>query len=84
MEAHSLEREESAGFDASSCASATMKESAEAAVAILAAGTNPTMAALQAALKEVTEAEEALVRAKRALIARIEQGQGPGALRAVG
>jgi hypothetical protein len=84
MEAHGIERDENASFDASTCASATMKESAEAAVAILAVGSSPTMATLQQALKEVMEAEEAIVNAKRALMARIEQGQAPAPLRSVG
>lgn len=83
MEAHGIERDEDASFDASICASATMKESAEAAVAILAVGSNPTQVSLQQALKEVTEAEEAIVKAKRALIARIEQGAAAQPLRVV-
>jgi hypothetical protein len=84
LEAHQLQRADGCAFDALACASATVKESSEAAVALLTAGANPTPEALKAALKEVTEAEEAAANAKRALIARIEQGEVPAPLRAVG
>lgn len=85
MVAHSLEAVEGADFDASSHASALVKENSEAAISVLAIGMNPSVPAMEAALKEVADVQETASRTERALRAAIAAGRSAvSKLRAAG